>query len=69
MSITALSLAFYYYAKQLTFQNPMSLRHRQKSILEMFNKSPDFMRRMSLIKFIGLQKLDQSSLCLSHCSA
>lgn len=39
MSITAPYLAFYYYEKQLTFQEAVSLKHRQKSILEMFYKS------------------------------
>lgn len=32
-------LAFYYYQKQLTFEESVSLTRRQKSILEMFNKS------------------------------
>lgn len=54
MSITAWTLPFYYYEKQLTFQKPVSLKHRQKSILKMFSKSPDFMRQMPLIKLIGL---------------
>lgn len=39
MSITVSRLAFYYYEKQLTFQETVSLTRRQKSILEMFNKS------------------------------
>ena len=39
MSITAWNLAFYCCEKQLTFQKTVSLKHRQKSILEMFNKS------------------------------
>lgn len=39
MSITASNLAFYYNEKQLTFQKTVSLKHRQKSIWEMFNKS------------------------------
>lgn len=39
VSITASYLAFYYYEKQLTFQETVSLKHRQKSILEMFYMS------------------------------